>query len=114
MAKGKHPNSLKNLIHILPGSVGLNPRGRPKAGTTIIEYMHSMADYTVKQLAKVLRDPASTVAKLAAAHQLSKAAAGKGDEFDRVMDRTLGKPTPITPVSDLGDSGLVEVRIVKI
>jgi len=114
MEHGKHPNSLKNLVPVKKGSPPLNPRGRPKAGATIIEYLHLMAEYSIKQINKVLRDPASTAAKLAAAHQMLKAAAGKGDEFDRVMDRTLGKPTPITPVSDLGDSGLVEVRIVKI
>jgi hypothetical protein len=90
--RGRHPNSLKALkLHgFQPGQSG-NPAGRQTAGATVKEHWNRMAGWTMPQLEVVLNDPATTVAERAAAKQWI-AAMLDGQELDRIINHTDGRP----------------------
>jgi hypothetical protein len=76
--------------------------GRPKgAAYTLKEWLNLMAEYSVSDLNAVLTDEAATAAKKAAARTwldattrltTSSGVPIAGAEFDRIMDRTEGRP----------------------
>ena len=114
---GKHPNhrmnprSLANLKPWEKGQSG-NPAGRPAAGATVREWINVMGEWTVAVVEAVLDDKEASVAKVAAAKLFLSAVSddglyardkdgklvctgersGPGKSFDRIMDRTVGKP----------------------
>jgi hypothetical protein len=78
-----------------------HPQGRPTAGASILEWLNVMAEWPLAKIAGVTTDPDAPAAKLMAARRLldacseDRASSGmpiSGPDFDRIMDRTEGKP----------------------
>ena len=83
-----------------PGISG-NPGGRPSAGAAVKEWVNALHNHPISYLKSIIRDKGSPVNKIMAARRLLNAtlddakATGKldpGRDFDRVCDRTDGKP----------------------
>lgn len=68
-----------------------NPNGRPNAGAAVKDWFNQMNGWSLAALTKVAENPDSPVSKIAAANQWIRAMA-RGDELDRILDRTAGKP----------------------
>jgi hypothetical protein len=106
-----------------PGQSG-NPAGRPSAGAAIKEWLYIMAEWTEKELKAVIADENSTASKKTAARVWLHAttmdlnSAGSpiaGAEFDRILDRTLGKPAQAVDITSNGESiYLKDVRGVSV
>ena len=82
-----------------PGQVG-NPRGSRRAGETIREAINHLADKTEAEIRSVADDPDASVARRAAARLWLEALgvlehANPLAAFDRIMDRTVGKPKQV-------------------
>jgi hypothetical protein len=92
-----------------PGQSG-NPAGRPAAGLSVIENMNLMADFTEAQLEAIADDPDESWAKRAAAaqmlacigHRADGDARQAGADFDRLLDRTVGRPQQAITVETPG------------
>lgn len=73
-----------------------NPNGRPAAGLTVVEQHNRMRNWPLHKLQKVIDDPDSAWAQITAARQMIQSAMEpprvNGPAYDRVMDRTLGRP----------------------
>lgn len=114
--RGKHPNARAHQFK--PGESG-NPAGRPRssAGATIREWINELADKTEAHVRAVIADTDSPAAKVIAARRVLNAmldsstwkvvkdkdsgeeelyrtgeSPGPAMDFDRIMDRTEGKP----------------------
>lgn len=77
-----------------PGQSG-NPRGRKSLGAYVSEHLNSFATWTPAQLRKRLKAKDVTAAELLAIRRLLSATGegtNAGADFDRVCDRTGGKP----------------------
>lgn len=93
-----------------PGQSG-NPAGRKALGASVNEFMNSLEDATEADLRKIIDDPESGAKKVIAARRVLSAmqdssmwrekddemyrvgdTPGPGMDFDRIMDRTVGKP----------------------
>jgi hypothetical protein len=83
-----------------PGQSG-NPRGRPAAGAVLKEWINAMTTWPLDKIRAVLKDPKARAAKIAAARvwidacSEDRSAGGlpiAGGEFDRLCDRTTGRP----------------------
>lgn len=107
-----NPRSLSNLKPFKPGESG-NPNGRPPAGLSILEWLNQMESWTREQLESVLSDTSAPVSKLAAARSwLDATVRGytqggnpvAGNDFDRILDRTIGKPAQSVDVTSNGES----------
>ena len=92
--------SLDNLIPIKPGTSG-NPAGRPAAGLTLKELVNEMQGWPKEKLRAIMKDPSASVARKAAARVWLHAGSARmnsagmpiaGADFDRICDRTIGKP----------------------
>jgi hypothetical protein len=73
-----------------PGET-LNPKGRPSAGAAVVEWLNVMQEWKRSEVENVIADPKTPINKLIAARRWIEAI-DKGDDFDRVCDRTEGKP----------------------
>ena len=92
-----------------PGQSG-NPAGRAgSAGSSVREWINAMAEWTVAELQAVKDDPKATAAKRTAARLWMEATsddantAGNpiaGAAFDRIMDRTEGRPKQAVSLSN--------------
>jgi len=80
---------------------GRNPKGRPKAGAVVAEWLDIMADWTIDELREVLADRKAPAAKVQAAIDWIASASEDKDaaghlvmskHADRIHDRTVGKP----------------------
>ena len=112
-----------------PGVSG-NPKGRPPAGLAVREHCNLMADWTEEELQSAANAPEASWAQRAAAermlsclgdraHQDTKQAAA---DFDRICDRTSGKPTQqveVTPgpsrtqeIIELSEQALQQIRAI--
>ena len=83
-----------------PGGSG-NPRGRPNCGASIVEWINALAGVARSELQSIIDDAAAPVAKVSAARVLIDSATLErsksgtpiaGAEFDRLLDRTVGRP----------------------
>lgn len=86
--------ALANLRPMKPGET-LNPHGRPIAGASLREWINQMQGWTLEELRAVATDANAPVNKVTAARTWLDAATNErtcGAEFDRIMDRTEGKP----------------------
>lgn len=116
MAKQKRnlsPKQLANLRPFVKGEPSGNPKGRPRtpAGLTLREWLNEMVDKTETQIREILEDPKASAAKIIAAQRVLNAmqdsamyrekngelfrvgdTPGPALDFDRIMDRTEGKP----------------------
>jgi hypothetical protein len=88
-----------------PGQSG-NPAGRPAAGARVIEAWHNLADKSVQELTNLVENPNTGWARKVAAQQMLKALDAENDpeqagrSADRVLDRTVGKPTQAITVDN--------------
>ncbi len=94
-----------------PGQSG-NPSGRKCAGLTLKEWFNQMADWSKAQLRATFDDPEASVAKISAArcwlHASSEMTTNSGSpiagpEVDRILDRTIGKPTQAVDLTSKGE-----------
>lgn len=94
--------SLANLIPAKPGEVRNKNGGHRAAGASVKEWINVMQEWTAAEVAAVLEDGDAPMNKRAAARvwldaaSKDKNAAGMpvaGADLDRIMDRTVGKPT---------------------
>jgi hypothetical protein len=72
-----------------------NPDGRVSAGLSIREWINQMQDWSCERIQKVFDDPKTPVVQKCAARVWLHAIADDhraGAEFDRICDRTEGKP----------------------
>ena len=69
-----------------------NQLGRPPAGMSVKEWINVMQDWPVAKVEKVANDPRSGNAKATAAGIWLDARTRRGNDFDRIMDQTAGKP----------------------
>lgn len=84
--------------------------GRKNAGATVKERFNAMQDLPVTQLEAVASNPASPVSDVAAANQWLRAK-DRGDELQRILEQTDGKPAQSSTVTHQGpDGGPVEVE----
>ena len=93
MPRGIHPNTRAALAkHVFkPGQSG-TPKGRPaSAGATIKEWLNTLGEKQESDVRAVMKDESQPIAKRIAANMIMQALVD-GDAFDRVMDRTEGKP----------------------
>lgn len=95
MATGEHKGTA-NLIPWKPGESG-NPRGRPGTVKLVSEWLRQMHDWKRSQLQAVCDDDDSPATQVLAARRLLGGMAADespnpGADFDRVTDRTEGKP----------------------
>lgn len=104
--------ALANLRPQVSGEPPHNPRGRPSAGLSIREWINIMQGWTVKEVEAVMTDDSAPIIKKTAARALIDSAtkdrnsAGMpvaAGDFDRIFDRTAGKPTQ--PVEHTGTDG---------
>ncbi len=95
-----HPNSLANLRPPWqPGESG-NEAGRKPAGQSILEWINEHATDTEAEIKLIAKDASQPIyirmaagAMLGAARQWwTKGKRDAGDDFDRILDRTIGKP----------------------
>lgn len=95
-----HPNSLSNLRPPWqPGESG-NAAGRKPAGQSILEWINEHASNTEAEIKAIANDTSQPIYVRMAAEAMLGAARkwwtkGKrdaGDDFDRILDRTIGKP----------------------
>lgn len=110
-----HPNSLANLKPVKPGEIR-NPEGRKTAGASIKEWVNAFAEWTVSEVKKVVDSPDATVAQLAAARTVLGSIVD-GEDFDRICDRTEGKPNQFNHLTSDGtfrDEPIVLVKPVDI
>ena len=91
-----------------PGEVP-NPAGRPAAGLAIIENVNLMQGLTRAEVEKVANDPAAPLNKRVAAKRWLAADDGTGADFDRIIDRTVGKPK-----GDDGAATTVNVNVTQL
>lgn len=86
-----------------PGESG-NPKGRPAAGLSIIERINLMAEWSRKRVLGVANDAKAPMSwRIAARRLLEAAKVGGGWDFDRICDRTHGKP--VQGITHSGDEG---------
>jgi hypothetical protein len=83
--------ALANLRPWQKGQSG-NPKGRPTYGLVAREWANIMADMNKAELLAIIDDDEAPSAKVAAAQQVMKARNGDGQAFDRIADRTEGRP----------------------
>lgn len=120
--RGINPKSLANLRMFQPGQSG-NPTGKRKsAGWTIREHMNSLQDLGRDDLIRILRDPGSSVAKIAAARAWLHASSEDlnavgtpiaGPDLDRIFDRTEGKAKQSIELSG-PDNGPIQTQQVDL
>jgi hypothetical protein len=104
-----HPNSLANLKPPLPGEVR-NPLGRKTCGASIKEHINLMGDLSEAEIQAVSDDEAAPIAKRIAANRMLSALA-VADDFDRICDRTDGKPSTNNNHHHTGD--IIVKRIIR-
>lgn len=83
--------ALANLRPWMPGESG-NPKGRPTFGASVREWANLLAVEDKATLLAIIADDTASNAKVAAAQQVLKAREGDGQAFDRLADRTEGRP----------------------
>jgi hypothetical protein len=96
-----HPNSLANLNPIKPGEVR-NPTGKRSAAWSVREWWNAMSEWSHQQIEAIANDVTETAAKRAAAQRWIAAldpTGRPGDELDRILDQTGGKPKQQVEVS---------------
>lgn len=86
-----HPNSLANLQPWQPGQSG-NPRGRPNAGASVIEWMNVMVEYNRFDLQAVIDDKEAPACKITAARRWLKAIDSAREDAEFVCDYSGNKP----------------------
>jgi hypothetical protein len=69
-----------------------NPAGRPTYGASAREWANVLADWSKSDLLSLIADDDAPSAKVAAARQVLAAREGDGHAFDRLADRTEGRP----------------------
>lgn len=109
--------ALANLIPAKPGEVR-NPKGRPSAGAAVREWWNIMQGWPLEKVKAVQVDPESPVNKIMAARAVidacstDRSSAGQpiaGNDLDRIIDYTAGKPTQAVEVSG-PDKGPIETK----
>ena len=89
----------RGLIPAKKGEVR-NPKGRPKGGLVLIEWLNLMTAWDTVAIKAVIKDKSAPAAKIAAARVIIRAIAERGGaDFDRWADRTVGKPEAHVSVS---------------
>lgn len=95
-----------------PGQSG-NPAGRPTAGASVREHLNRMAEMSIEDIqAEFASSKTSAAAKIAARTWLDAMSPDRnssgspiaGGEFDRICDRTLGKPVQAMDMTSDGKS----------
>lgn len=85
--RGKHPNARAHQFK--PGESG-NPAGRPKnIGASVREWLNTMGKWTDAEVKAIIDSEGATREQKIAAHRVMS---NEGFDFDRIMDRTEGKP----------------------
>lgn len=74
----------------------LNPKGRPSAGASIREWVNILVDWPDQKIRELIDDPDAPRAKKIAAHRVLS---DEGADFDRIMDRTEGRPKQVVEQS---------------
>ena len=78
-----------------------NPAGRPSAGAAVLEWLNVMAEWPLAKIESITKDADAPASKVMAARRLLDACSEyrstsgmpiAGPDFDRIMDRTEGKP----------------------
>lgn len=107
----KHPGS-ENLCPPWKPGVSGNPKGRPAAGLAVCEWWNQMQDWPVAQLQEAIDDPASSVAKVAAARAWLHATSTQlnaggspiaGADLDRIIENTSGRATQRVEIKHEGE-----------
>ncbi|MBC7783165.1 MAG: hypothetical protein H7144_04935 [Burkholderiales bacterium] len=80
-----------NLKPFPAGQSG-NPKGRPSAGAAVREWLNAMQDMTRDELDRIFKDEAEPINRRTAAGIWIGASTTGGTDFDRIMDRTDGRP----------------------
>lgn len=89
-----------------------NPSGRPNAGASIKEWINQMSGWALDDIKSVANDDKSPASKVVAARAILNAASKRttntgapicGPYFDRICDRTDGKP--VATVEHTGKNG---------
>jgi hypothetical protein len=95
-----------------PGQSG-NPKGRPNFGNSWLEWVHTMSAYSDEELQAVADDRLAPVLKRGAAMDLQayrdRDRHIAGSAIDRLLDRTLGKPSQHTTSENATISAVVPV-----
>lgn len=118
-----NPKSLANLKSAKPGDV-LNPKGRPRnpAGASVREWINELQEKTEKELEKIASDEKAKANKRVAARlwlgALKDGWTKKGTrlaaaDFDRIMDRTQGKPAQQVNMQHSGELNIKRVVLEK-
>lgn len=104
-----------------PGQSG-NPRGRPCMGLSILEWINQFAEWRESEIRTAAKDKAAPSAKRIAAKRVvaalsdAKNASGNlvgGPEFDRILDRTVGKAIQREQVMHFGTGHLDPSRLTQ-
>lgn len=95
--RGKHPNA--RATQFKPGhDPKRNTTGRPALGASVQECLNKFAELTPAEIRTIVKSKTAKANEVIAANRVL-AAIDDGADFDRVMDRTVGKPAQRTELT---------------
>ena len=118
MRQPMNENSLANLQPPWQSGQSGNPRGRPAAGASVIEWMNLMAEWPEEKIEAMAEDPQAPANKLIAARRLLAAISSDPEKDSReaarfVTDYTSGRARQTVAVRD-ENPGAAAARLAQL